>query len=482
MRQRCSHGCGISLREALPEAVLHGADDLRVTACAAEPRACRPGDLVLLPVASPRQTWRRAALAAQRGAAAVLCELPLPDAPLPVCQVDDVRNAYGRVCQALMGHPTRKLRVVAVAGARGKTTTSLLTASVLEAAGHVCGTISTLGAFDGCEHAPGRGTTPAPHVLAPRLAAMDAHGCSHAILEVSLRGLAHGHLAGVEVDTLAFTNFSAAAHAKPGAGAGRRARLLDQLQSDGAAVFNADDRIAARLGDDCQQPALTVGLEAHAEITATILDSHASEQTFLLQLGGESVPVRTALVGRHNVENCLVAAAIGVIHGADPATIARGLERVDRVPGRLERLECGQPFAVYVDCAATPRALGDALSAVRPATSGRVICVVGGEVRPRAVPAELADAAAQLADLTAVAVPGTRREPDRSRKTHVRQLAGRPEAIRWALESARPGDCVLIAGCPSRTTDHPADFHQDDRDVARWAIYASALGTAVRAA
>src|SRR5262249_55072848 len=121
----------------------------------------------------------------------------------------------------------------------------------------------------------------------------------------------------------------------------------------------------------------TFGVERAADVSATILERCKSEQTFLLTAGKQAIPVRTAMIGDHHVHNCLAAAAVCLAEGIDLQTIVRGLEAVTRVPGRLERIECGQPFGVYADSANTADALEATLAALRPVTAGKIVCVFG---------------------------------------------------------------------------------------------------------
>ena len=128
-----------------------------------------------------------------------------------------------------------------------------------------------------------------------------------------------------------------------------------------------------------------MGIESPAEITAVPVEQCISEQTFLLTAGSETVPVRTQMIGTHHIYNCLAAAAVGLAYGIELTTVVRGLESVGHVPGRLERIECGQPFGVFVDFAHTPDALTGVLKTLRQVTSGRLICVFGaGGQRDRA--------------------------------------------------------------------------------------------------
>lgn len=441
---------GTSLRQVLPDAFF-ASDDVEVRSCRTDSRRCRPGDLyVALP--GLRDVHEHVAEAIRRGASAVLSDRPLAGCTVPMCVVDDVRDAYGRLCQALAGYPARSLKIIGITGANGKTTTSYLTAAVLAAGGWRSGVLGTLGYFDGSEWQNARWTTPPPPVLAKWLARIAAAGCTHAIMEVSSHALAQKRVAGLDFDVACFTNDH---HAFKGH---RKARLFDHLLPEGFAVVNVDDPSAESLLSRLDGPVLTVGMRGAAELTALPLEQFASEQTFLLSVGDESVPVRTPLIGHHNIYNCLVAAAVGLAYSIDLPTIVQGLEVVQRVPGRLERIECGQPFSVFVDDARTSGALSSCLKTLRAVTSGRLICVFGADgdrVKPsggqrcRAVESA-ADLAVQIVD-------------------------DRRDAIASALGQAQPGDCVLIAGKGHETIQTRGDkqYELDDRQVARQWLYES---------
>ena len=298
----------------------------------------------------------------------MLCERPQPGLAVPCGIVPHVRHAYGRVCQALAGNPSFKLKLIGVTGTNGKTTTSCLIASVLLKAGYRVGVAGTLGYFDGQEIEPATHTTPPADTLAPLLARMVANECSHATLEVSSHALAQSRIAGVRLDVACVTNVSRDHldyHASLLDYRLAKSKLLDYLAPEGFAVVNADDAIAAGYLRHFAGPALTIGIRKPAEITAMPLEQFPSEQTFLLTAGSETVPVRTRMIGTHHIYNCLTAAAVGLTYGLDLATVVRGLEAVDYVPGRLQRIECGQPFSVFIDYAHTPDALAGSLQALR---------------------------------------------------------------------------------------------------------------------
>jgi UDP-N-acetylmuramoyl-L-alanyl-D-glutamate--2,6-diaminopimelate ligase len=260
--------------------------------------------------------------------------------------------------------------------------------------------------------------------------------------------------------------------------------MLRYLSSDGFAVLNADDPVCASLLAEMHGPALTVGLKTRGEITATVVEQFRSEQTFLLQVGDETAAVRTPLVGDHNVYNCLQAAAIGSALGIELTTICRGLESVQRVPGRMDRIECGQPFGVFVDHARTGDALSAVLKTLRQATDGKLICVFGAAGGDdRAKRPLIARAAERGADMVVVTNENPRNEDpetilsevtagfDRPERAAV--ISDRGEAIAWALAAAEPGDCVLIAG----RGHEPYQFFGrkrvefDDRQFARQWLY-----------
>ncbi len=474
---------GISLHTLLSDARFFGGKRIRVSSCCGDSRQCKPGDLFAAMIGPNHDGHDFAHQAIERGASAVLAERILP-LGVPTCLVDDSRTAYGRVCHALAGQPAEQLPVLGVSGTHGKTTTAMLIAAILEAAAERVGIIGSLGYCDGDDVATDGRTTPGPAELANWLVRMANNGCTHAIVEASCTGLAQQRLAGLELDAAVMTNVRRAHLDTFGSVLNYRnikKRLFDHLKPEGFGVVNADDPASQFLLSEITNPVITIGMRNPAELEAEVIERHRSEQTFLLTAGQETIPVRTPIIGNQHVYNCLAAAAVGLVLGIDLDTIVRGIESLQCVPGRMERIECGQPFGIFVDAASSADAMAAALRALRSVTPGRLICVYGscGE-REKSERPLLGRAVERMADIGVITNnnPGAE-EPlqiahdildgmDRPAQAHL--IPNRARAIGWALCHAREGDTVLIAGRGHENEHYVGDRREefDDRQVARF--------------
>jgi UDP-N-acetylmuramoyl-L-alanyl-D-glutamate--2,6-diaminopimelate ligase len=486
----------LSLRAILPEAEFLAAEDIHVLRTSSDSRSVRPGDLFAALPGTQRDGHAFVAEAVLKGASAVLCANPPEQREnrrkVPVCVVPHVPSAYGRICQALAGHPSRSLKVIGITGTNGKTTTSCLVTSVLRTAGFRTGLLGTLGYFDGEEIESATHTTPPAEVLAAWLARMVTNDCTHAAMEVSSHALAQSRLAGVSLDVACITNVTRDHldyHPTIRDYRAAKAKIFNHLAPEGFAVVNADDRVSTDLLQRFNGPALTIGIENDAQVTATPYERFSSEQTFLLTAGSETMPVRTRMIGTHHIYNCLMATAVGLTYGISLPTIVRGLEAVEYVPGRLQRIECGQPFSVFVDYAHTPDALTLCLKALRATTSGRLICVFGaGGNRDQAKRPLMGRAVEEAADIAVITSDNPRHEDPRDIIDEIRSgfetpkaarvVVDRTEAIRWTLAQALPGDCVLIAGKGHEHYQIIGDerVELDDCEIAKDWLYQAATG------
>lgn len=474
----------VSLRGVLRKAKFIRGGDLSVAKCSSDWRDCSPGDLFVAITTADDDGHEHAREAIARGAIGVLAERLVP-VDAPVVLVKDTRAALGRITQALAGFPCRQMRTIGVTGTAGKTVTALLLASIFEKAGEAVGVLSSIGYSDSLTQVAPRQATPSTQQLGDWLSRMARAGCDSAVLELSSRALAERRATGIELDAAVLTNIRRDhldLHNTPQAYRKAKRRLFSLLKTGGIAVVNADDHRCRNLLPSLGSACLTYGLHAEADLSAAVIERHRSEQTFILSAGGESIPVRTRMIGDHHVSNCLAAAAVGLASGLDLTTIVQGLEAIDHVPGRLERLECGQPFGVFVDAAAAPETLALSIRAVRQVTTGRVIVVAGcpgsGDKTVRPLVGRVLERGASLPILTAN--DPRHEEPlaivhdmldgfERPHKAH--PLPGRAEAIRFALAQAREGDSVLITGKGDRTGQIVGRKRQphDDREIAcRW--------------
>jgi UDP-N-acetylmuramoyl-L-alanyl-D-glutamate--2,6-diaminopimelate ligase len=448
-----------------------GAADVRAAGCTSQARHVRPGDVFVALSEAEADGHDDASEAARRGAAAIVCERPLPLFDLPQFVVPDSRIAYGTLCQALVGHPSRQMKVIGVAGTHGKTTVTRLLTSIFREARTPAGTLDSFGYWDGCEDGPPPADGLSPPLLATSLSEMSVAGASQAIVEIGSRELSRAILAGVTLDAACITHIGRRHLDWHGSVENHRQaqrRIVEHLAAEAVTILNADDPFSMRLLSELHQPALTFGLRQPAEITAQIIEQQVNEQTFILTAGDDSAGVRTEIIGDHHVYNCLAAAATCLAYGIDLTTIARGLEAVDHLPGRMQRVMCGQDYAVFVDAAQSPDALRACLKAARSVTAGRVLCVFGAPGEEESIERPvLGRVAGSLADVSIVtsAWPGgvvplniladIRR--GFASPQAARLIPNRTEAIAFALRQARAGDTLVVAGLGDTLYDAPDD-------------------------
>lgn len=457
---------GIFLREVLPHCQIFGADNIQVRSCCHDWNLVQPGDLYVAKVGMEKDGHDHIRMAAKKGASAILSERFVVS-DVPVCLVDDTREAYGQICQKLVGNPTDKLKLVGVTGTDGKSITSHLIRQVFQAAGIRTGMISSLGYFDGIVTEPNDQTTPNAAILAEKLGELVDNQCQAAVIESSSVGIAERRISGIEFDACVFTNVRKDhldSHGTVDNYRKIKTKLLDRLKPGGFAVLNSDDKFLNKWVYKVKCPVLTFGMRNYAEITAEVIEQTPSEQTFLLIAGNDTIPVRTTMVGDYFVRHCLAAVTVGLTMGISLETIVKGIEQVTSIPGRMQRIERGQDFSVFVDAARTPNQLCGMLKTLaRLRPEGKIRCVFGGADRITAEQrAGLGTVAERYADQALVTGVDVHNESalevaheildgfDDVSKAHV--IPNRATAIEYALESALPGDLVLIAGLGEKKT------------------------------
>ncbi|MGH7129446.1 MAG: Mur ligase family protein, partial [Planctomycetaceae bacterium] len=352
----------MSLRKLFPTSSFVGCADVRVVEATEASGACRPGVLFAALPGTRVDGTKHIGEALERGAASLLVRKPVTGVSVPQCVVPNVRQAYAELCSALAGTPSRRLATAGVTGTNGKTTTTWLVRSLLKTAGRQTGLLGTIEYSDGVHSEPARLTTPDAKTLTDWLAAMVARRTTHAAMELSSHALDQDRAAGTALDVAIVTNVTQDHfdyHPGHAAYLASKARILDHLKRGGLAVINVDDpgsrSLLERIGPNVRT--CTYGLSGECDVTATILHESLTGSVFRLRVGGASAEVRTSLIGRHNVSNCLAAAAAATEFGLSIEQTSAGIEALTTVPGRLERIDGPWPFHVFVDYAHTDDAL-----------------------------------------------------------------------------------------------------------------------------
>ena len=467
---------------ALPEAEVRGDPGVTLAGMTYRSSEVGPGWLFFCVPGERQDGHLFAGEAAAAGAGAVVVERWVDVAPSVVqVRVPSVRRAMGPAAAAFYGRPADRLLLVGVTGTNGKTTTTYLLEQIFERAGMRPGVIGTTGVRIAGRPVAHDRTTPEAPDLHRLLAEMEAGGVEAVAMEVSSHGLHQHRVGGARYRCAVFTNLSQDHldyHGTLEDYFRAKAMLFTPEMADRAAV-NHDSPEGRRLVRD-DVPTLTYGTGPGADLRATDIDVRADGVAF--RAGG--VEVRSPLRGAFNVHNCLAALAASRQVGIEAAAAAAGIADLPGVPGRLEPVDAGQPFQVLVDYAHTPDSVENVLLAARPLArpgGARVIVVLGcGGDRDRAKRPLMGEAATRLADLAVITSDNPRSEDPlaiiREIEPGAARGGGRYEiepdrraAIRRAVEAARRGDVVVIAGKGHETGQEFADrtVPFDDRVVAR---------------
>jgi UDP-N-acetylmuramoyl-L-alanyl-D-glutamate--2,6-diaminopimelate ligase len=460
----------LTLLDALPTKTLLGCPPGVVTGLVHDSRRVEPG-AVFVAVPGFKQDGRSfVSEALHRGAALVVAEGedPLPGSRHCRILVPSSREALARLADAYFGHPSGRLTVVGITGTNGKTTTSYLVEALLRARGMRTGVVGTIQYWVGEERIPAGQTTPESVELQALLVRMVEAGVGGVAMEVSSHALALHRVDGVAFDVAVFTNLTQDHldfHGTLEAYRRAKARLFALLAAGGkprpCAVINIDDPAGPSMCAGLDLPILTYGLGSSAQLRPRRFTSSIEGISLEVETPAGPLLLRSPLIGEHNVMNLLAASGAGLALGMNPGAVARALGSVASVPGRFERVEAGQPFLAVVDYAHTPDALERVLVTARKLTRTRLGVVFGcGGDRDRGKRPIMGGIAARLCDRVWVTSDNPRSEEPlaimREIEVGLRGAPSAPEryamipdrraAIRDALEWARPGDTVVIAG------------------------------------
>ena len=466
---------------------VHG--DLEIAEVAYDSRKVKPGTLFVAIHGEKTDGNEFIAEAIARGAVAIVSEQARREsipAEVPWIKVPFARRALALIAANYFGRPAEVLKLVGVTGTNGKTTTSFLVDSILRAAGCEVGLLGTISYRLVREARPAIHTTPESLDLQNFLADVVRAGGTHAVLEASSHALAQDRLWGCPFAVAIFTNLTRDHldyHKNLDDYFAAKRRLFEGTgaAAPGTGVVNRDDAYGKQLAGLAART-LTYGLEPGADITTRKPALSFSGLEFTAETPIGKIEVRSPLVGRINVYNILAAIGAGVALGLPMDVISTGIAQLASVPGRFERINADQPFLVIVDYAHTDDALRNLLSTAKELNpDGRIITLFGcGGDRDRAKRPLMGEAAGRLSDIVVLTSDNPRSEDPLLiindaivglQRTNTKFLVepDRERAIEIALDQARPGDIVLLAGKGHETTqvlrDRTIDF--DDRQMAR---------------
>lgn len=431
------------------------------------------------------------ATAIEKGAAALVVEKRTEATPrIPQIVVPHTRPALAVMSNRFYGEPSLQMSVIGVTGTNGKTTTSYFTKSIIEAAGNETGLIGTVQYQIGKRVIPAQETTPESVELHGYFAEMLKLGIRYAVIEVSSHALSQYRVEGVCFRSAIFTNLSVEHldyHADIRNYRTEKLKLVKGLSPDAFAILNADDNASKHFAECTKSQVVWYGIKKkNADVTAEIQQEDVSTTQILLNSPWGKIPINLNLIGKHNVYNALAAAANGLALGFTLDTVKTGIESLKTVPGRLERIDCGQDYAVYVDFAHTHQALQIVLRTLREVTKGRIILVFGcGGDRDRKKRSKMGHVAEQYSDLFWITSDNPRSEDPNhiireiqkgvKKESCFRVQADRRTAIEEAISEATGGDVVIIAGKGHEQNQIAKDvtISFDDREVVRQMLQSS---------
>jgi UDP-N-acetylmuramoyl-L-alanyl-D-glutamate--2,6-diaminopimelate ligase len=424
------------------------------------------------------------------------CRVPLP----AMVQVKDSRKALGLLASQFHNDPSSRLRMIGVTGTNGKTTVTYLCKAMLEKAGRRVGLIGTVAYEIGAERVTASQTTPGAVEFQSLLARMEDSGLDTVVMEVSSHALALDRTIGCEFDVAIYTNLTQDHldfHADLEDYFQAKLKLFSNMSSVAGndrprrAIVNIDDPRSDRVRNACSVPVWTYSIRNPSDVRAEHVRLSMDGTQFVAVTPAGRFDIDSRLVGEHNVYNILAAIAVGLNEGLSAAIVQKGIQSVLNIPGRFERVEAGQDFAVVVDYAHTEDALHRLLSAAQALKTGRIITVFGcGGDRDRSKRPKMGQAAARKSDVVFLTSDNPRTEDplailrevevgvsevvQQQGTTDLRYhvIPDRRLAIEAAVREAKRGDMVVIAGKGHEDYQiiGTERRHFDDREVARAAI------------
>ena len=433
---------------------------ITITDVISDSRDVTPGTLFACIAGETSDGHNFVSAAESKGACALLCEREV-DSNLPQIIVERVRDFLGQVASLVYDNPSSKLLMVGVTGTNGKTTTTYITRSILQAAGMRVGLLGTIIESDGITDKDADRTTPESCIVQRQLAHMVKNNCGACVMETSSHGLYLGRIKGALYDVPVFTNLYPE-HLDfhkdmENYFAAKKLLFTNYTKPDYLGAANYDDPYGRRLVEEFHGHLRGFGLTEGADFR--VIDSHTTlngTDLVIQRKGFDTLMLHTPLVGDFNIMNtlCAVTAMTGRV---DDSAIVKGVANVPQVPGRLERIDLKNGACVFVDFAHTPSALRSVLGTIRRLSGQdrKIISMFGhGGGRYQQNRPELGKAASEFANELIITSDNAREEDPRDIANAIaggasipyKIITDRPEAVRTGLESLKQGDILVITG------------------------------------
>ncbi len=422
-----------------------------------------------------------AAQALKNGASALIIEKELEfDADVPVIRTEDTRIALACMADRFYGHLSGRLNLIGITGTKGKTTTTFMVKSILEAAGRKVGLIGTMGTRIGDRTLYSERTTPESLDLQELFVQMMEEGVQDIVMEVSSQGLALHRVSCCEFSAGVFTNLSrdhisANEHASMEEYLAAKGRLFQMCRYG---LINIDSEAAPKVMTMASCEIMTYGIDRPCDIRAVDMTKMPGYVEFELLSPWYEGRFRVNIPGKFSIYNALATIGVCGLMGVPREAVRAGLERV-QVPGRAELVDTDRDFSILIDYAHTPDSLENILKTVKEYAEGRVICVFGcGGDRDTAKRPMMGAISGRLADYTVITSDNPRTEEPAKIVEQIEKgikettgaytcITERRDAIRHAVCSARSGDVIILAGKGHETYQIFADktIHFDEREV-----------------
>lgn len=443
--------------------LVQGSADCAIRGVAYDSRKAEEGFLFVCMKGAVTDGHRYAADVAARGAAAILVQDPVEvPASVTVIRTEDTRLALAMISQVWFDYPARRLKTIGITGTKGKTTTTYMIQSILEAAGHRTGLIGTIETLTGKRSIPSENTTPESWLIQSYFAEMADAGCDSVVMEVSSQALMMSRVAGITFDYGIFTNISPD-HIGPNEHSSFEDYLSCKkklLKNCRIGIVNRDDPHFEEIVEGCTCALETYGYSENASLraeNAMMISKPGYLGIRYLASGLENIPVEIDIPGRFSVYNSLAAVAVCHHFGVTGDSIMEALTKA-RVRGRVEMVPVSDRFTLMIDYAHNAMALESLLSTLREYHPNRLVCLFGcGGNRDRARRFEMGEVSGRMADLTIITSDNPRDEDPQAIIEDIKtgfsrtdgqylEIPDRKEAIAWAIHHGEPGDIIVLAG------------------------------------